>query len=220
MLMSLMYGNFTSTEDFIIYALGLLLAMLIAIPFHEVAHAFVAYKLGDPTAKNLGRLSLDPMRHFDLFGTLAFLLIGMGWAKPVMVNVSNFKKPRRDDVLVSIAGPAMNLILAFIFYGLFLFIPGLISSPANFYIGRILYTIVSINMVFMVFNLLPIPPLDGFHVVSSAFIRKRYYIVDFLRQYGFVILIVLLFTNVLDPVFNFVIGGLQSLFLSFYSLFL
>ncbi len=220
MLMTLLYGNFSSPVEVAIYALGLLLAMIIAVPFHEIAHAFVAYKLGDPTAKNLGRLSLDPTRHFTLYGTLAFLLIGMGWAKPVMVNISNFKNPRRDDVLVSLAGPLMNFVLAFIFYGLLVFVPGLLGSPMNYYIAEVLGLVVSINLTFMVFNLLPIPPLDGFHVVSSIFVRKSYQVVNALRQYGFIILIVVLFTGILDPVFNFVRNGSISLFNSFYSLFI
>ncbi len=219
MLFTLLNGNFSNPTELITYALGLLLAMLIAIPFHEVAHAYTAYKLGDPTAKNLGRLSLDPTRHFDLFGTLAFLLIGMGWAKPVIVNISNFKKPRRDDILVSIAGPLTNMLISFVFFGLMFFTALYWNNDMGSSIASVLGTVVSINMMFMVFNLLPIPPLDGFHVVSSLFIRKRYFVVQFLQQYGFIILIVLLFTNVLDPIFSFVISNLNSLFMSFYMLF-
>ena len=94
----------------LVYLLSLFLAMCIAISFHEAAHAFVAYKLGDPTAKNLGRMSLDPLRHMDWLGFASFLLFGLGWAKPVMVNPRNLKHYRRDDVLISLAGPVTNLL--------------------------------------------------------------------------------------------------------------
>ena len=97
--------------------LAYVLAILISITFYEWAHAFVAYKLGDPTAKNLGRLSLDPFKHLDPLGAICFLLLGIGWAKPVLINPRNLKHYRRDDLLISIAGVVMNIIIAFLFYG-------------------------------------------------------------------------------------------------------
>lgn len=146
-------------QQLIIDTLIRALALVIAFPIHESAHAWVAYKLGDPTAKNLGRVSLNPFVHLDLFGTILIFLVGFGWGKPVPINPVNFKgNMRKGVILSSLAGPASNIVLAFIF---------LIILKICVYCGlagigiTVLTYLVLINLGLAVFNLLPIPPLDG-----------------------------------------------------------
>jgi len=201
----------------LVYILSVMLAVFVAISFHECAHAYVAYKLGDPTAKNLGRVSLDPMKHLDPVGALLFLLFGFGWAKPVIVNPRNLKNYRRDDVLISLAGPLTNLVLSFIFYGIWFFVR---RVTANEIILTVLIYLVSINLSFAIFNILPIPPLDGFHVVSSLLPAKAYKVVSFLTRYGRYILIGLLITGVLSDIMTARWIRVEWLFFSFYSLFI
>ena len=201
----------------LLYLLFVLLAMCIAVSFHEWAHAFVSYKLGDPTAKNMGRMTLDPTKHLDPWGLLCFLVFRIGFAKPVIVNPRNLKHFRRDDIFISLAGPLMNLLLSFLFFGVLFFCT---YAEANEYLLEALWYIVVLNVSFAIFNVLPIPPLDGFHVVTSLFIRKHYKVLDVLNRYGFIILIALCFTGVLDIVLNAAANGLFSLYSSFYSLFI
>ena len=207
-----------SPTQALVYILSIFLAMCIGLSFHECAHAWTAYKLGDPTAKNLGRMTLVPFKHIDPLGMLCFLLFGIGWAKPVMITTRNLKNFRRDDVLISLAGPVTNLLLSFVFFGIFFFLTPVLMfrAPA---ILSILATIYSVNIGLAVFNVLPIPPLDGFHVVTSLFVRKSYKVVDFLRQYGYWILLILLFTGVLDYILTPAINWFTSLYYSFFSLF-
>ena len=199
----------------LLYILISFLAMCVAISFHEWAHAFVAYKLGDPTAKNMGRMSIDPFRHMDWMGAVVFLLFGFGWAKPVVVNSRNLKHYRRDDILISLAGPVMNLLLAFVFTGVAM----LVSMPNQWIALTVMY-LISMNLNFALFNVLPVPPLDGFHVVTSLFVRKNYAVVDFLQKYGYFLLILLVFSGALDVVLGWAATGLYDLFRGFYGLFI
>lgn len=204
----------------LIYLLSLMLAMCVAVSFHEYAHAVVANKLGDPTAKNMGRMTLDPTKHIDLIGLLCFVLLGIGWAKPVIVNSRNLKHFKRDDILISIAGPVMNLLLSFIFYGIWFFGTFQWSFAANDVVQQILSMLFSLNICFAVFNILPIPPLDGFHVVTSLFVRKNYRVVEVLQRYGFIILILLLASGFLTGLLNIVTTWLEGIYSSFFLLFL
>ena len=188
--------------------------MCIAISFHEWAHAFASYRLGDPTAKNMGRMSIDPFHHIDWLGAIMFVFFGFGWAKPVVVNSSKLKHFRRDDIIISLAGPMMNLMLAFVFTGIWCFF----RIEGEWYSLLISY-LISLNLNFALFNILPIPPLDGFHVVTSLFIKKHYFIVDFLQKYGYFLLIILVFSGVLNVVLGWATSGLYSLFLDFFRLF-
>ena len=196
------------------------LAMCVAISFHEYAHAFVANKLGDPTAKNMGRMTIDPTKHIDPIGAIFFVLFGIGWARPVIVNSRNLKHFRRDDIFISAAGPFMNLILSFLFYGLFFFGATMFGWDPYGIAMQIIFTIFQMNLWFAVFNILPIPPLDGFHVATSLFVKKQYRVVEFLQRYGFIILIILIFSGVLDYVLSAVSGWFISIFSAFYGLFL
>lgn len=161
-------------------ALYILISVLISLTVHEFSHGYVAFKCGDDTARNFGRLSLNPIKHIDLFGFFAMLIAGFGWAKPVPVNMRNLKKPRRDIALVSLAGPMSNLILAFIgvLVGKIIltilssleitpFVETLYYNFANFF-----YYFIMLNLGLCLFNLLPIPPLDGSKIISSILPRK------------------------------------------------
>ena len=201
----------------LLYLCMMLLAVCVAISFHEWAHAYAAYKLGDPTAKNMGRMTIDPTKHLNPWGLLCFVVFRIGFAKPVMVNSRNLKKFRRDDVIISLAGPLMNVALSFVFYGILFFC---IHFKANFYLVQALTYIVVTNISFAIFNVLPIPPLDGFHVVSSLFVRKSYKVVDFLNRFGFIILFVLCISGALDGVLDWAFYGLAGLYEKFFNLFI
>lgn len=197
-------------------------ALVIAFSSHEFAHAFTAYKMGDPTSKALGRLSLNPVKHIDPLGFLCLILLGFGWAKPVEINPLRFKHYRRGLVLVSLAGVIANLILAFIFSGIYFFISPLIATSTNLlliFINYFLYFMIVLNLALFVFNLLPIFPLDGFNFLK-AITKEGNVIVRFLQRYGTIILIVFLITPIFEYIYLFVTGGLLSIFSSFWGLFL
>lgn len=203
-----MFGRLSSILQDPLSLLYTLPAIIIGLTVHEWAHAFAADKLGDPTAKNLGRMTLNPFAHIDLFGFLCLLVVGFGWAKPVPVNPRNFKNYRRDDIIVSLAGIAMNLVVAF--FATILFYFGVyrwnLGSNEAFY--TIFLSIVTINLSLAVFNLLPIYPLDGSHVFESLFMRYIPKFFVFLRQYGQYILIALLVSGLVSTVLGTVVGWL------------
>ena len=148
-------------------------AVFLAMSFHEFAHAFAADRMGDPTPRNQGRLTLDPLVHVDWTGLILFALFGYGWAKPVQVNPSNFCSTRWGDILVSIAGPVANLVLAAVAALLYAVLASLPNSSAAMHtILSIIDSIVYLNIVFFLLNLIPIPPFDGYHVVKDLFFRR------------------------------------------------
>lgn len=170
-----------------------LLAVIVAITVHEFAHALVAYRAGDDTAKQAGRLSLNPVDHFDLIGSLMLLFVGFGWAKPVPTNPSRFRNYRRDSILVAAAGPISNLLVVTALGLLIRF--GIADSFSR--IGwMVLLSMIFMNLGLGFFNLIPIPPLDGSHILMGILPpeQARTY-ARTIGQYGFMILIVLLFTG-------------------------
>lgn len=185
-------------------------AVLLAISVHEMCHGYAAYLLGDKTAKSMGRLSLNPLRHIDPVGALCLLVFGFGWAKPVMVNPACFKKPKRDMVLTSLAGPVSNFVLAFL--GLLIF--KLLSMANLLYYGNffaelivnLLSNIIMLNIGLGVFNLLPVPPLDGSKIFLPLLPPRLYYDIMRYQHLGWLILIVALGLGVLNPI----IGTLGS----------
>ncbi|NOH17219.1 site-2 protease family protein [Clostridium cochlearium] len=172
-------------------------AILIGFTFHEFAHAVVADRLGDKTPKFQGRLSLNPTVHVDPIGFIMILLFGFGWAKPVQVNPSAFKNYYKDDLKVSIAGPISNLIIAFIFGGI-MFLMEKINPAYGGQVFGILYLIVDftirINCMLAFFNLMPLPGLDGFHILRDLFPSKFYKYADQIYRYQIVILVIFILT--------------------------
>ncbi len=146
----------TSPLAFLVITGGL----IIALAFHEAAHAFVAYKLGDSTAKMAGRLTVNPLKHLDPFGTLALIFFRFGWGKPVPVNPRNFKNPAVGNLLVALAGPATNILIALVLGGITFLL------PPNSLLTLVISTVVYINILLAFFNLLPIPPLDGSKILG------------------------------------------------------
>lgn len=189
--------------------------LMIAFTVHEFAHAYMAYKFGDSTAKNQGRLTLNPMQHLDPIGTILIFIAGFGWARPVPVNRVFFKNPRLAGISVSIAGPISNLVMAvlgfFIWYALAG--TGLAASfPA--FVADFLNIFIQLNLVLFVFNLLPFPPLDGYRIIEDlapAHIRPK---MTRFEAYGSVIFLILVITPLdqytIQPIFNTVLPVLAS----------
>lgn len=177
-------------------------AVLIAISFHECAHAYVAKKMGDDTSYNLGRITINPVAHLDGIGTLMFIFTGFGWAKPVEINENNFFNKKLGIFFVSVAGVITNIIISILFMGVWVLLKNYnILSQDVIYEGIILdifYNIAYINIGFAIFNLLPIPPLDGYRIISSFFSNNfRYKIYEY-EGYGTILLVLLLVTNSID----------------------
>jgi Zn-dependent protease len=180
---------------------------LLAITVHEFTHGYIAYKFGDPTAKLAGRLTFNPISHLDAIGTIILVVTQMiGWAKPVPVDPRYFKNPRTDMLWVSLGGPAANLVtatvLAVLMHVLVFLTGGQVSGQISTVILVPLYMIllfaVRINIVLAIFNLIPVPPLDGSKILSGLLPRKQAYEFEKLEPYGFIILIILIFTNALN----------------------
>lgn len=185
--------------------------VFLSLSVHETAHGYVAYKLGDPTASNLGRLTLNPIKHLDLFGTLCMVLFGFGWAKPVPINTRYFKKPKRDMALTGMAGPVSNLLLAvgfalvlkLVIY-IFNFVPETAFTADLLYWTWVFLSLgVQLNVTLMVFNLLPIPPLDGSRLLFAFLPTKAYFKMMQYERYIYIVFLVLLAIGVLDAPISF-----------------
>ncbi len=200
-------------------------AVLIALIFHEVAHGFVAYKLGDPTARAMGRLSLNPLKHLDPIGTICMIFFRFGWARPVPINTRYFKNPRRDMAITALAGPLTNFIIAFLSVPVYLLLYRLVvhldmrADVAPFLVTLVLYTyyfffiLHSVNLGLGLFNLIPLPPLDGSRILL-VFLPPRYYfgLMRYERHITLVLILILFFGSrfgILSTVSN-QIGGIME----------
>lgn len=206
-----------SISDWIYDTLVSLPGIIIALTFHEAAHGYMSYWLGDPTPKLQGRLSLNPTHHIDPVGFITLLLFGFGWGEPVQINPMYYKHRRRDEFLVSIAGVITNLLLAVITS--FVIKALLKNMTESFYLGigsvllDMLIYLFMINLVLMAFNLLPVPPLDGFGILTQIFNLQKY---DWYWQYykhGFAVLMLLILFDITDMVIGPVSGFFYELLL-------
>ena len=186
---------------------------MLCIMFHEVSHGVVALKLGDPTAKNAGRLTFNPIRHIDIWGLLMMAIFKFGWAKPVPIDMRNFKHPVRDMAITAAAGPISNVILAFLALciraGAVYVYNRTGGAISNFLITFFEYTaILSVGLA--VFNVIPIPPLDGSKVLNALLPQETYYRILRYERYGFLVMMVVLWTGILDVPLDFCRNALLS----------
>lgn len=192
--------------------LARIIVLLVTMPIHEFAHGYTATKLGDPTPGQDGRLTLNPIKHLSLFGSMALLLLGFGWAKPVQVDTRYFKHPRRDMALTALAGPLANVMvafLAFVIYKVVYYTLGIRMDIDAFM--TVLIMIILINIQLAVFNLLPIPPLDGAKILGF-FLPDRFYMFMLrYERYVMLVLMALLWMNILDRPIVFLADKMISL---------
>ena len=195
----------------VMFVLSGCFVVFICSPIHELSHAYAAYKLGDTTAKSDGRLTFNPLKHIDPIGMTMILVFGFGYAKPVPVNINRLHNPKRDMALVSLAGPFSNLVLAFIM-NFFAYMVEYFGGSSTFV--DIIYTFffygAYINIVLAAFNLLPIPPLDGSKVLAAVLPSRAYYKYMTYERYAMIVLIVILFTGILDKVLGVIASALMA----------
>jgi len=213
-----MFDIATHVKQLAIYAVPLLLGIIC----HEVAHGYVAYLLGDPTAKNAGRLTLNPLKHLDPLGTLVLVVTKIiGWAKPVPINPAYFKNTRTGILLVSLAGPIANLLLAILFFLLFKFSNLLVPVVSESLRVSLLFPIrlifiagIMVNSILALFNLIPIPPLDGSKIL--AFFLPLDFAIKYMRleKIGFLILIIMAISGILQNLFGIVLTFIYNIILS------
>lgn len=252
------YWSWLTTDPvgFIVYVAYFAVSILAALILHEVGHAFAAYRCGDPTAKMLGRLSLNPLKHLDPLGTACMVLLGFGWAKPVPVNPRNFSNYRRDDFLVSVAGITVNFTLFLLSLALAVGLNGLLWRPeviaanggareflasdgigflvlnsglgAEYqwamlhpwvqYIQRFLLMFAYMNLALAIFNLMPFPPLDGFHIFNDILLGGRLSLNGQAFQIAQMVLMVVCFTGVLGNILGFLNNAVEDAVLNLFLL--
>lgn len=194
--------------------------VFLSLSIHEFARGYAAYKMGDDTAKNMGRLTISPMSHIDPIGAICLFFFGFGWARPVPVNVGNFEpgKRKRGMVITSLAGPLSNLLVAFVcvllLHIMYLFVPqnvGIWQTAFSIVISM-LYILISMNIGLAIFNFIPIPPLDGSKILSAVLPPRIYFRIMQYENYGFIVLLLLINT----PIFSRILNTLSNLILTFY----
>lgn len=212
-------------EQFLAFSLGeipyVAITLMIAFTVHEFAHAYVAYKFGDPTAKNQGRLTLNPIHHLDPIGTILIFIAGFGWARPVPVNRFFFKNPRLAGILVSIAGPISNLLMASLGFLIWYAMVGTgVASGLPAFVPDFLNMFIHLNLVLFIFNLIPLPPLDGYRIVEDLMPKSIRPKLTQYEAYGSVIFLILVITPLdqytIGPIFRVVLpivaNGLGNFF--------
>ncbi len=187
------------------------LILFVMLPVHEMAHAYTAVKLGDNTSRWHGRLSFNPLRHLDIIGTALLVLFGFGYAKPVPVNPRNFSRPKRDMALTALAGPVSNILLALIsFFLIRVILSTGVAYGFGWYVCYALFICATVNLNLAVFNLLPIPPLDGSRIFSAFLPSRWVYYMEQYRQYLTIALFFLIATDVLDKPLMLLTDGLAT----------
>lgn len=217
---SVRHGGFSSPTDWLIDKIMLVPAVIIGLSFHEFAHAFAAWKLGDPTPKFQGRVTVNPMAHIDPLGLAALFFCGFGWGVPVHINPDNFRNRRKGELIVGLAGVAMNLLIAIVFSIVARVI--VMALGASFISGNFLGTtiwtiviyIIQINLVLMIFNLIPCPPLDGFNVLANIGNFAQTDLYWKLYRYGnFILLFIIIFgvtSMIITPCVSFIMNILWN----------
>jgi len=213
-------GAFSSPMEWLMNELMLLPGIIIGLSFHEYAHALTAYKLGDPTPKMQGRVTINPLAHIDPLGLIALLFAGFGWGVPVQIDPSNFKKRRRDELIVSVAGVAMNLLVAaaFTVIAKILYMTvgaAFLSGSVGSIIWYMVMYVIQINLVLMIFNLMPIPPLDGFSIISEIFNLKTTNFYWTLYRYGNLILVAFIIFGIANMILSPCVSFLFSTAVNF-----
>jgi len=203
-------------ENFLLKLSIMLVPGMLAIVCHEVSHGYIAWRLGDPTARMLGRLTLNPIKHIDIIGTLMIFFVGIGWAKPVPVTFQNLRNPKRDMIWVAAAGPITNLLLAVISaillrVAVFIGNPAVSATPLSMILEPLVLMLafsVYINLLLAIFNMIPVPPLDGGRVLTGLLPYRQAAALSRIEPYGMVIIILLVFfTNI----FSYIISPVLSL---------
>lgn len=200
------------------------IVLFTAITVHEFSHGFVADRLGDPTARNSGRLTLNPLSHLDPIGALCMILFKFGWAKPVPFNPFYFRNRKRDTALVSLAGPASNILLAFastiIYVPFVLFVYRPFTNALTWFVVGTLQSLVYLNIAFAVFNMIPIPPLDGSKILGTILPNSTYMKLLQYERYGFFVLILLSYTGILSRILDVFIQPVYDVWGVFVEFFL
>ena len=191
------------------------LARAIVISVHEFSHGYVAYKLGDPTAKYSGRLTLNPIAHFDIIGAICMVFLGFGWAKPVPINPQYFRDRKKGNAITALAGPLSNIALAFvstIFFALYYaFVYASFRNQFTSFICMIFEQLALVNISFAIFNLIPFPPLDGSKILGLFLSNRSYNMLMMYEQFGLPILMILSITGILGKILSFVIEPIYLL---------
>lgn len=210
MLFNVLSGN-TNIVNVLVYIVSSLVVIFLTLPIHEFAHGFVATKLGDPTPRYQGRLTLNPLAHIDYLGALCILIFGFGWAKPVSVDMRNFKNPKVGMAITALAGPMSNIIVAFIAIVIRSFITMFLSAyTIGYYLYLLCIFIAQINVSLAVFNLIPIPPLDGSRILNAVLPDKVYYKLMRYERYLIWGVFALIYLGVLDRPLSYLSGAILT----------
>ena len=187
--------------------------LIMALALHEYAHARVAVAMGDFTPKMMGRLTLNPMAHIDPIGLVVLLIARFGWAKPVVINPHNFHDRKKGEILVALAGPAMNFLLAFIALGVMIFLNNTMRMEMSYGLRAVLWLIVVYNINFGIFNLIPLPPLDGSRILMAVLPYEMQYRFAAIERYSMIIFIIFIAT----PILGYILVPIAQLLLGLFS---